>query len=67
MDSTMADDTLQGAMEIAFFIGKSERQAQYLLEAKLLPAFKIGGKWHLRKSTYRAYIERLEADASKAA
>ena len=66
-ETSIADDMLVGADEIAPHIKKSERQARWLLESKRLPAFKIGGKWHMRKSTYRAFIERLEAEATRAA
>jgi hypothetical protein len=61
---TMADDTLEGAAEIAAFTGKTLRQTHYLLETKQLPAFKLGGRWHMRRSTYTAHIEKLEAEAA---
>jgi hypothetical protein len=67
MDTSMADDTLEGTHAIALFIGKTDRQTDYLLQMKRLPAFKLGDKWHMRKSTYRAHVERLEAAAAKAA
>ena len=63
----IADDTLKGAVEIAPYIGKTERQTNHLLEQRRLPAFKIGRCWHMRRSTYQAFIERLEADAISAA
>ena len=63
----MADDLLEGAVRIAEHTGKTERQIRYLLEYKKLPAFKLGGVWHMRKSAYQAFIERLEASAIKAA
>jgi hypothetical protein len=58
-----ADDTLEGVAEIAAYIGKTERQAVYMCEQRHIPAFKLGGKWHLRKSTYARHIARLEATA----
>jgi hypothetical protein len=64
--STMADDTLEGTRAIAEFIGKTERQTDHLLQSKHLPAFKLGGRWHMRKSTFAGHIERLEAEAAKA-
>ncbi len=66
-DISIADDMLEGAAAIALFIGKSVRQRQWLLEAKQLPAFKMGAarKWHMRKSTYLGFVERLEAEAAK--
>jgi hypothetical protein len=66
-ESNIADDMTEGTPAIAAHIGKTERQTNYLLETKRLPAFKIGSKWHMRKSTYRAYIERLEAESTKVA
>ncbi len=59
----IADDTLRGAAAIAAYTGNTERQTNYLLERNKLPAVKLGGRWIMRKSTYRAYIARLEADA----
>jgi hypothetical protein len=66
-DTDEAQDMLQGMAEIAVFTGNSERRTNYLLERKRLPAFKIGNIWHMRKSTYRAFIERLESAAMQAA
>ena len=60
-EPAIADDTLEGSRAIASYIGKSQRRTEYLLETKQLPAFKIGIKWNMRKSTYRSHIERLEA------
>ena len=58
-----AADTLCGAAAIAEFLGKTERQVQHLLENRRLPAFKLGGVWHLRRTTYALFIARLEAQA----
>jgi hypothetical protein len=63
----VADDTLSGSQKIAGYIGKTSRQTQYLLENKQLPAFKIGGIWHMRKSTYCTFLTRLETEAMKSA
>jgi hypothetical protein len=63
----VATDTLKGAIEISAHIGKTGRQTTHLLEQRLLPAFKIGRCWHMRRSTYQAFIERLEAEAISAA
>lgn len=59
----VADDTLRGAAAIAAYIGQTERQTNHLLDQARLPAFKIGRSWHMRKSTYRDFIGRLEAKA----
>jgi len=65
-DRDIADDMLQGVAAIAAHTGNSERRTNYLLEQKRLPAFKLGGRWHMRRSSYRAFIERLEAEAMAA-
>ena len=59
----IAEDTLRGAAKIAAHIGDNERRVNYLLEQGRLPAFKIGRCWHMRKSTYRKFINELEAKA----
>jgi hypothetical protein len=58
-----ADDTLESVAKIAPWIGKTERQTFYMLESGQLPGYKLGGKWHMRKSRYRRFIEELEAAA----
>ena len=63
---TIADDTVEGAAGIAAHIGKPVRQTVHLLESRRLPAFKIGRIWHMRKSTYRRFIEQREAEVIKA-
>jgi hypothetical protein len=64
MVGSMADDTLEGTRAIAEFIGKTDRQTDHLLQSRQLPAFKLGGRWHMRKSTYLNHVERLEAEAA---
>jgi hypothetical protein len=56
----IAEDTLAGADAIGRYFGKSRRQTFYLCEKKQIPAFKLCGTWHMRKSTYRRRIEKLE-------
>lgn len=64
--TTIAEDVVAGTADIAVFIGKTVRQTQYLLETRQIPAFKLGGRWHLRRSRYVAHIEQLEeAEAGK--
>ena len=62
-----ADDMLTGAEEIAAYLKKTRRQVTNLLETNRLPAFKLGGRWHMRPSTYLAFVQELEATALKAA
>jgi hypothetical protein len=64
IEKDLADDTLDGIEEIAAFIGCSIRSAYWRCEQKHIPAFKHVGKWHLRKSTYRNFIAKLEVEAA---
>jgi hypothetical protein len=57
----LAGDLLDGVPAIADFGGWKKRRTYYLLENKLIPAFKIGKKWTARKSTLRRHLEGLEA------
>jgi hypothetical protein len=63
----IAEDTLAGINAIAAHIGKSKRQSYHLCETRQIPAFKLAGKWHMRKSTYAALIVRLESEVIKSA
>ncbi len=58
-----ADDELRGISEIARFRREPERRTHYLCEHGMLPAYQIGRRWHMRKSTYRAFVAKLEAAA----
>jgi hypothetical protein len=64
MADDLADDLLNGAGEIGAFLKKTPRQTYYLLENRLIPAFKFGDKnWQARKSTLKRHVESLEAAA----
>jgi hypothetical protein len=56
----LADDLLDGADEIADFMGWPRRRVYYLLENSLIPAFQIGTRWTARKSRLRKHVEELE-------
>ena len=58
--ANLADDLLSGTQEIAQFFGYQPRQVYYLLERGILPGFKIGRKWHARKSRLLDHIDHLE-------
>ena len=62
-DINLADDMLKGAKAIGEHIDEDKRRTFYLLERRLIPAFKIGALWHMRKSSYRRHIEQLEQAA----
>lgn len=55
-----ADDKLSGIREISGYIDESPRRTHYLCEKKLIPAYQIGSRWQMRKSTYLAHIAKLE-------
>jgi len=57
----LAADLLRGIPRIARFLGMSDRQAYYLAEKKLIPAYKRGKIWEMKKSTARRQTEVLEA------
>jgi hypothetical protein len=59
----VALDTLESVAAIAAWLGKTERQVNWLIEKQQIPVFRLNGVWHLRKSTYLAFIARLEAAA----
>jgi hypothetical protein len=63
----LADDLLDGAGEIAAFLGWPKRRVFYALERGQIPGFKIGNKWHARRSTLTAHIARLEQNTEEAA
>ncbi len=60
-DQTSDDgvDFLWGCKAIAAFIDRTPRQTFHLLEAKKLPARKIGAIWVGSKSALTKYIHRI--------
>lgn len=56
----LSDDLLFGVNAIATYLGVSTRRVYYLLETGELPGFKMGGRWHCRKSTVIQRIAELE-------
>jgi hypothetical protein len=60
----LADDLLDGAEAISAFTGWSKRRVFYLLEGGALPGFKVGNRWHARRTTLTAHIAKLEQDAA---
>jgi hypothetical protein len=61
MKETLAGDLMRGVGAIAAFLDWTQRQTNHALQCGQLPAFKIGGIWHARKSTILAYITAQEA------
>ena len=60
----IGDDLLVGAAQIAGELGVSKRRANNLCASAAIPAFKLGGKWHARRTTLVSYIEALEKNAT---
>ena len=56
----IGDDLIAGGPAIAAELGESTRRAYYLLEAGLLPGFRIGRRWYVRRTSLVAFIDRLE-------
>jgi hypothetical protein len=56
----IAVDLLIGIDEIAAELGLSHRRAYELCKRQHLPAFKLGGMWHARRSSLLAHFECLE-------
>jgi hypothetical protein len=63
----LAGDLLSGVQVIAEFTGWPERRVYYLAEKKLIPLFKIGDRWHGRKSTLRRHLDSCEGGSPEAA
>lgn len=51
---------LEGSAAIGDFIKKSAKAANHLCATGQLPAYKLGGKWHMRPSRYREEQRRRE-------
>ena len=56
----LADDLLEGADDIAAFMGWNRRRVFYAAERKMIPIFRFGGRLCARKSTLRRHVEELE-------
>ena len=61
--TNVAADTCQGVNTIAEFLGEKPRRIFYLCETGQIPAYKIGGRWYLRRSTYLRFVEERESIA----
>jgi hypothetical protein len=55
----IAKDRLNGAAAIAGFIGEPLRRTFHLLEQKLIPAGKQGGRWVASKSALQEHYAKL--------
>ncbi len=66
-ENDLADDLLEGADEIAAYLGWNRRRVFYAAERKLIPIFRIGNRLSARKSSLRKRIEDLEQKATEEA
>jgi hypothetical protein len=66
-----AEEVFVGAKAIKSCLEKEgwppqkERRIFYMCETGQIPAFRLGGIWHLRRSTLRAHLASLEAAAGR--
>ncbi len=67
LNDDLANDLLEGADEIAAFMGWNRRRAFYAAERKLIPIFRVGNRLSARKSSLRRRIEDLEQRATEEA
>ncbi len=67
LNDDLADDLLEGADEIAAFMGWNRRRVFYAAERKLIPIFRVGNRLSARKSSLRRRIEDLEQRATEEA
>lgn len=58
-ETNSGDDFLNGAVEIAEYIGKPLRATYHLLESRQLPAGKIGRSWVSRKSRITQHYDSV--------
>ena len=64
-ENDLADDLLEGADEIAAFMGWNRRRVFYVAERELMPIFRIGNRLAARKSALRRRIEDMEQAARR--
>ncbi len=67
LNDDLADDLLEGADEIAAFMGWNRRRVFYAAERKLIPIFRVGNRLSARKSSLRRRIEDMEQRATEEA
>ncbi|MBY3306178.1 helix-turn-helix domain-containing protein [Rhizobium laguerreae] len=63
-NDNLADDVLEGAVEIAAFLKLKSRQVYTAISAGHLPHYRIGSNLFARKSTLLAWIASQEGAAA---
>lgn len=65
--ATVSGDVLQGAGQIARFLGINRRSVYYYIERRELPVYRFGSQIFARRSTLLRHIEKLEASGGRQA
>jgi len=61
MEATpLSEDLIEGGAAISAELGVPYRRGVRLLEKRVIPGFKLAGKWYARRSTLMACIADLE-------
>jgi excisionase family DNA binding protein len=60
-EAEFSHDLLDGAAEIAAFLGLSRRRVYHLVGTSNFPAFRMGAKICARRSVLRGWVEEQEA------
>jgi hypothetical protein len=63
-DVPLSEDLIEGAIAIGAEYGFDPHRTFVLMEAKVIPAFKLRGRWFARRSTIRRDIEQRERGAA---
>jgi hypothetical protein len=58
-NDTLADDLLWSVEAIGREIGKTPRQTTHLIEAKIIPATKLGGRYIASRRKLREYFANV--------
>ena len=58
----LRDDLVTGADAISLETGIPVRRIYYLLSKRDIPAFKLRGRWHARRSSLLAHFSKLEKE-----
>lgn len=61
----LADDLLDGAEEIASFLGWKRRRVYHLADSNRIPVFKVGNSLCARRSSLLAWVAEREAQCTR--